>query len=436
MFYLFLLFYTKIALSEALNASHREPLCTNTKTISVQQKGYIKDDTITLEVHVAADAPHGVSWDSKKHTGYVGLKNQGATCYMNSLLQTLYFTNQLRKAVYKMPTESDDSTKSVALALQRVFHELQFCDKPVGTKKLTKSFGWETLDSFMQHDVQEFLRVLLDKLESKMKGTCVEGTVPKLFEGKMVSYIRCKNVNYTSTRTETFYDIQLNIKGKKNIDESFKDYIAKETLDGDNKYDAGEHGLQDAEKGVIFSSFPPVLHLHLMRFQYDPITDCSVKFNDRFEFYEKISLDSYLQDPDPNNPADYTLHAVLVHSGDNHGGHYVVFINPRGDGKWCKFDDDVVSKCTKQEAIEHNYGGHDEDMNMTVKHCTNAYMLVYIRDSELRNVLQEVTDADIPSELADRLAEEKRMEQVSRQLSYFDDTLRSLMFLGQAQGTQ
>lgn len=33
------------------------------------EKGYIKDDTITLEVHVAADAPHGVSWDSKKHTG-------------------------------------------------------------------------------------------------------------------------------------------------------------------------------------------------------------------------------------------------------------------------------------------------------------------------------------------------------------------------------
>lgn len=67
-----------------------------------------------------------------------------------------------------------------------------------------------------------------------------------------------------------------------------------------------------------------------MRFQYDPITDCSVKFNDRFEFYEKISLDSYLQEPDPTNPANYTLHAVLVHSGDNHGGHYVVFINPKG----------------------------------------------------------------------------------------------------------
>ena len=42
---------------------------------------------MTFEVKVNADAPHGVSWDSKKHTGYVGLKNQGATCYMNSLLQ-------------------------------------------------------------------------------------------------------------------------------------------------------------------------------------------------------------------------------------------------------------------------------------------------------------------------------------------------------------
>lgn len=28
----------------------------------------------------------------------VGLKNQGATCYLNSLLQSLYFTNLFRKA--------------------------------------------------------------------------------------------------------------------------------------------------------------------------------------------------------------------------------------------------------------------------------------------------------------------------------------------------
>lgn len=180
-----------------------------------------------------------------------------------------------------MPTESDDSAKSVALALQRVFYELQFSDKPVGTKKLTKSFGWETLDSFMQHDVQELCRVLLDNMEMKMKGTCVEGTIPKLFEGKMESFIRCKHVDFSSSRIEPFYDIQLNVKGKKNINDSFKDYTSVESLDGENKYDAGEYGLQEAEKGIIFAHFPPVLHLHLLRFQYDPLTDTNVKINDR-----------------------------------------------------------------------------------------------------------------------------------------------------------
>ena len=39
---------------------------------------------------------------------------------------------------------------------------------------------------FMQHDVQELCRVLLDNMESKMKKTVVEGTIPKLFEGKML----------------------------------------------------------------------------------------------------------------------------------------------------------------------------------------------------------------------------------------------------------
>ena len=160
-------------------------------------KGYVKNDSITLEVDVKADAPHGVAWDSKKHTGYVGLKNQGATCYMNSLLQTMFFTNQLRKAVYKMPTESDDSTKSVALALQRVFYELQTSDKPVGTKKLTRSFGWETLDSFMQHDVQEFLRVLLDKLESKVQ--CIIIVIFDASETYCLEYVCVLNVQFLLT---------------------------------------------------------------------------------------------------------------------------------------------------------------------------------------------------------------------------------------------
>ncbi|EDS41132.1 conserved hypothetical protein [Culex quinquefasciatus] len=98
--------------------------------------------------------------------------------------------------------------------------------------------------------------------------------------------------------------------------------------------------------------------------------------------------DQHRQEPEDTS-ATYILHAVLVHSGDNHGGHYVVYINPKNDGKWCKFDDDVVSRCTRNEAIEQNYGGHDNDLN--IRHSSNAYMLVYVRESTIHE-LQERLD--------------------------------------------
>ena len=42
-----------------------------------------------------------------------------------------------------------------------------------------------------------------------MKGTSVVGTINWLLEGKTISYIKCKNVDYKSEREESFYDIQL-----------------------------------------------------------------------------------------------------------------------------------------------------------------------------------------------------------------------------------
>lgn len=381
------------------------------KDVVDPSKGFVQNDTITIQADIVADAPHGINWDSRKYTGFVGLKNQGATCYMNSLLQTLYSTNKLRHAVYMVPTENEDTVKSVPLALQRLFYDLQHSDKPVGTRKLTKSFGWDTMDIFMQHDVQELSRVLLDNIESKMKGTVVEGTIPALFEGKMESYIKCTHVNYVSSRVESYFDIQLNIKDKKDVYESFRDYVSVETMDGENKYDAGQHGLQEAKKGVIFLTFPPVLYLHLMRFQYDPLTDTNVKLNDRYAFPEQLKLDEFLKKPE-STPADYTLLAVLVHSGDNYGGHYVVYINPHGKGKWLKFDDDVVSTCSTKEAIDNNFGGNDDTMG--IRNCTNAYMLVYVRNSTISDTLREVTDADISKSLVARFAEEKQAEMLRR----------------------
>ena len=118
------------------------------------------------------------------------------------------------QAVYQIPTDGDSPTESLALALQRVFYHLQTSSQPVGTTELTKSFGWKSLDSFMQHDVQEFSRILQDKLEIKMKGTPAEGAVQALFKGTMKNYIKCINVDYESSGHEDFYgEFCANYKG-------------------------------------------------------------------------------------------------------------------------------------------------------------------------------------------------------------------------------
>ncbi|KAF8149278.1 hypothetical protein K438DRAFT_450625 [Mycena galopus ATCC 62051] len=381
----------------------------------------IEEDSadITAYVRVLED-PTGVLWhnfvnyDSKKETGYVGLKNQGTTSYMN-LLQSLYCTRYFRRAVYQIPTEDDIPTESVALALQRVFYHLQISDQPVGTTELTKSFGWT---SFLQRDVQEFNRVLVDKLEFKMKGTKAEGAITKLLVGKMKSYIKCVNVDYESSRIEEFKDIQLNVKGMKNLYESFRDYVAVEMLEGENKYRASDFGLQDAKKGLIFKSFPPVLHLQLKRFEYDMQRDAMVKVNDRYEFPFELDLGKFLDSTaDRSKSWVYKLHGVLVHSGDHHGGHCFALIKPDRETRWLKYDDDRVTPVTDREVLEENYGGEvlfnglpptaRGNQVRAMKRFTNAYMLVYIRESAIDEVFAPLTDKDIPPHLKRRLDEER-----------------------------
>jgi len=317
-----------------------------------------------------------------------------------------------------------DREKNVALAVQRVFFKLQSSDVAVDTKELTKSFGWGFAEAFQQHDVQEFLRVLLDKLEEKMKDKpLVDGLVQTTFEGKMKSYIKCTNVEYESARTEAFLDIQLRVKGMKTLEDSFKDYCSVEMLDGENKYQAEGHGLQDAKKGMIFEKLPNVLQLQLRRFEYNMELDESVKVNDRFEFPLKMNLDEFLNEKDANDPAVYVLHSVLTQMGSVQYGHYIAYIRPDLKEQWYKFDDDMVTKCPVEEALESNFGGAMEGSNR-ISH-SNAYMLVYVRETpEMHKTYARDAD-EVPRHLAEyfkheEVEAERRSVQATERAKYFN----------------
>ena len=413
--------------------------------------GYLEGDLLEIECRIDLRKLEPLAYDSRNTTGHVGLKNQGATCYMNSLLQTLFHLPYFRKAVFQMPIAEGDVARNIPLALQGLFYKLQYSPSAVATKDLTKSFGWDTMDAFTQHDVQELNRVLCEKLEEKMKGTPVEDTIQVLFEGHVLNFIECKNVDYKSTRKESYMDLQLDVKGCKNVYESFDKYVEVETLDGQNQYRAEGFGLQDARKGILFESFPPVLQLQLKRFEYDFMRDAMVKVNERYEFPLELDLDRengrYLTSTADRGERNlYTLHGVLVHSGGVHGGHYYAFIRP--DGKqWLKFDDEKVTKVDTVVATEEQFGGdpnggrgdansgdgndgNDRQAGLYptrfARH-SSAYMLVYVRNSRMDKVFTAVDKMDVDERVRahlDREAAEKQKRRREKQEAHLFTTVR------------
>lgn len=356
-------------------------------------------------------------WNSREKTGMLGLRNLGATCYLNALLQMLYHMNAFRTAVYRIPVEGEILESSITLALQDVFRNLQVApavaigaETCVTTKHLTKAFGWTTSENFLQQDATELLKFLIDRLELKMGPDAIK----ILFEGSTKNFIRCVNVQMESSHEEAFQDIQLDVEGCDNIYESMRKFVAVERLDGENQYDAGEeHGKQDAEKGTAFTKFPHILTIHLKRFAFNPHTMSYSKIHTRFAFPEILDMEKFLtRSPDSNpEPSIYRLHSILIHRGDVGSGHYYSYVKPSplesaaacgdppaepdaqpplprmvvsenvsGSG-WYRFDDERVYDVEKAEAVDYHYGRGE--LNQT---AASAYMLMYIRESMMDTV--------------------------------------------------
>ncbi|KAL7933301.1 hypothetical protein V8C35DRAFT_322642 [Trichoderma chlorosporum] len=199
---------------------------------------------------------------------------------------------------------------------------------------------------------------------SRLSGHNTSTPITKIFGGLLRSEFRVPGLKDSIT-TERYQPLQLDIGSPdvRNVVDALRGLTRPERLQGDFNSPRGKDVT--ATKQVFIETLPPVLILHLKRFQFDAEGHGTVKIWKKIEYPLELEIPREAlsrqkrQNLDDASMPRYKLISVVYHHGKNaSGGHYTVDVRRQDGREWIRLDDTVIRRIRPEDVAET---GSEED---------------------------------------------------------------------------
>ncbi|KAM8747847.1 uncharacterized protein AB9X84_015731 isoform 1-T1 [Acanthopagrus schlegelii] len=255
-----------------------------------------------------------------------GLINQGATCYLNSVLQVLSMTTEFHNRL--------DPRTITDHRLRKIFDDLK--KKTCRTENITTAFRIENV--YEQRDAAECLDTILHNVSQQ---------AAEVFKGKMTHITKCSEGHIINEETNPFWTLPLSLTDTPDttysVQNSFERIFHAKTYSGDNMVYCNECKKKtEATSESEMVKAPQILILLLKRFDFDYSTRSHVKSDCCVDVSSELQLKN----------KTFKLYGMVDHTGGLQGGHYTATVLSNEDNTWYDFNDEHVNKVKEQPFAE------------------------------------------------------------------------------------
>lgn len=335
----------------------------------------------------------------------IGIENCGNSCYFNALVQVLQAMPQLNNFLGRyIHCYKPDSLTAQYNELNYLINIIQLDEtlKNDSTTFIAKENGslrdffyyiGKTLSGRIQQaeDTQQLLQLLLDDIydvglltdadysqeRKEIKniifntiGCKLKNTLMLLDDSKERELSKIEKNFMISTEIPIFQQ-KAPLELKDCLDTFFApEIIAKESTERIMWPKTGTY--EDIVKHTVLENTPQLLTIHLKRFNWDLLEQKAEKIQDPILIpINNFDIKSYLDtNLDAHVSTIYDLKAVVVHTGNGDGGHYLSYI--KNDSKWYRCDDSLITEISSEEIQKLETHGYLQSHN-------TPYILFYER---------------------------------------------------------